>query len=231
MNNRLIKSAVIFSLLLIPIPALAQNPLPTVVSVGDGDTLRIRSQAKTITVRLGCVDAPETKQQPWGEQSAARLGQILPPGTAVRVREIDRDRYGRTVAELYKGNSSVNLQLVQEGKAVVYRQYLSGCTATKDQYLQAQAQAKQKQLGFWNQPKPVMPWDFRRGKRNGNQSSNASTSKATSQTSQLPACVNSDCNCSDFQTQAQAVRVLAAFPHDPFGLDRDHDGLPCESLP
>lgn len=231
MNNRLIKSVVVFSLLLIHIPALAQNPLPTVVSVGDGDTLRIRNQGKTITVRLGCIDAPEKKQQSWGEQSAARLRQILPPGTAVRVRQIDLDRYGRTVAELYKGNSSVNLQLVQEGKAVVYHQYLSGCASTKSQYLQAEAEAKHKQLGYWNQPSPVMPWDFRRAKYGGSQPTTASTPNATPEASQLPACVNSDCNCSDFETQAQAVRVLAAFPDDPFGLDRDRDGLPCESLP
>lgn len=231
MNKRLIKLAAIFSLLLIPIRALAQNPLPTVVSVGDGDTLRIRSFGKTITVRLGCIDAPETKQQPWGEQSAARLKQILPPGSAVRLREIDLDRYGRTVAELYKGNSSVNLQLVQEGKAVVYHQFLSGCTATKSQYLQAEAKAKQERLGYWNQSSPVMPWDFRRAKHGGSQSSTTSTPNTIPQTSLLPACVNSDCNCSDFRTQAEAMRVLAAFPNDPFGLDRDRDGLPCESLP
>ncbi len=103
MNKRLIKSSVIFSLLLIPSRALAQNPLPTVVSVGDGDILRVRDFGKIVTVRLGCVDAPEMKQQPWGEQSAARLKQILPPGTAVRVRQIDLDRYGRTVAELGVG--------------------------------------------------------------------------------------------------------------------------------
>lgn len=231
MNNRLIKSVVVFSLLLIPIRALAQNPLPTVVSVGDGDTLRIRNQGKTITVRLGCIDAPETKQQPWGEQSAVRLRQILPPGTAVRVRQIDLDQYSRTVAELYKGNSSVNLQLVQEGKAVVYHQFLSGCAPTKNQYLQAEAKAKQERLGYWNQSSPVMPWDFRRAKHGGSQSSTTSTPNTIPQTSQLPACVNSDCNCSDFRTQAEAMRVLAAFPNDPFGLDRDRDGLPCESLP
>lgn len=231
MNKRPIEPAVIFFLLLIPIKALAQNPLPTVVSVGDGDTLRVRNQEKTITVRLGCIDAPETKQQPWGEQSAARLKQILPPGTAVWIREIDRDRYGRTVAELYKDNSSVNLQLVKEGKAVVYRQYLSGCADTKSQYQKAEAEAKQKRLGYWNQPSPVMPWDFRRAKHDGSQPSTASTPNVTPQTSQLPACVNSDCNCSDFETQAEAKRVLAAFPDDLFGLDRDRDGFPCESLP
>jgi len=148
-------------------PGIAKTTA-TVVSTGDGDTLRVNSQGKVITIRMGCIDAPETGQRPWGQQSAAKLKQLLPPGKAVLVREIERDRYGRTVAELFLGNQSVNLRMVQEGQAVVYRQYLSGCAATQNQYLRAEAQAKQKKLGFWNQSKAVMPWDFRRGQQRNN---------------------------------------------------------------
>ena len=131
-----------------------QNALPQVISVGDGDTLRVRLQGKIITIRLGCIDAPETAQTPWGEQSAKRLQQLLPAGQAVQIREIDRDRYGRTVAELYLGNQSVNLMMVKEGQAVVYPQYLSGCSETKEQYLQAEAQAKATKIGFLESSKP-----------------------------------------------------------------------------
>jgi hypothetical protein len=49
------------------------------------------------------------------------------------------------------------------------------------------------------------------------------------QAANLPACTKSDCNCSDFATQADAQKVLKAFPNDPFGLDRDSDGIACES--
>lgn len=146
-----------------------------------------RTQGKTITIRLGCIDSPELAQKPWGEQARNRLLLLLPPGIAVKVREIDRDRYGRTVAELYLGNRSVNLQMVEEGQAVVYRQYLSGCAATKDQYLQAQTQAQQKRLGFWNQPSPFMPWDFRRTKDTGThaQTHGSLTSSPTTDASSL----------------------------------------------
>jgi hypothetical protein len=44
-------------------------------------------------------------------------------------------------------------------RTVLYNQYLSGCAATKDQYLQAESQARQQRLGFWNQQSPTMPWD------------------------------------------------------------------------
>lgn len=47
----------------------------------------------------------------------------------------------------------------------------------------------------------------------------------------LPPCVDDDCNCGDFREQALAQKVLEAFPDDPFVLDRDANGLACESLP
>jgi Excalibur calcium-binding domain len=40
-----------------------------------------------------------------------------------------------------------------------------------------------------------------------------------------------DVNCSDFSTQAQAQAVYDQDPSDPNGLDRDNDGVACESLP
>ncbi len=165
MKSLLVKVLLSFPLLLSPASALAQSPSATVVSIGDGDTLRIRQSGQTTTIRLACIDSPERSQTSWGEQSTSRLKQLLPPGKPVQVRKIDRDRYGRTVAELYVGKQSVNLQMIKEGQAVVYRQYLKGCAATKDQYLQAEGQAKKQRLGFWNQQSPVMPWDYRRGKR------------------------------------------------------------------
>ncbi|RUS93133.1 hypothetical protein DSM106972_097270 [Dulcicalothrix desertica PCC 7102] len=55
--------------------------------------------------------------------------------------------------------------MVKEGQAVVYTQYLSACGATQEQYIKAEALAKRKRLGFWNQDNPVMPWDFRRSGR------------------------------------------------------------------
>ncbi|MEA5511742.1 DNA/RNA non-specific endonuclease [Crocosphaera sp. UHCC 0190] len=51
------------------------------------------------------------------------------------------------------------------------------------------------------------------------------------QTVSLPNCVNSDCNCSDFATQEEAQAALNAFPDDRFKLDRNSDGVACESLP
>lgn len=163
------------------VPAVAPAPplnLPTamVSSIADGDTLRMAYQGKLLTVRLACVDAPEISQVPYGPAAANRLRELLPRTTVVRFREVDRDRYGRVVAEVYTPEppaqgatpamapgSSVNLQLVKEGQAVVYRQYLSGCPDSRAVLLQAETQARQARLNFWNQANPLMPWDYRQG--------------------------------------------------------------------
>jgi hypothetical protein len=56
------------------------------------------------------------------------------------------------------------------------------------------------------------------------------SSKQKVKSADFPSCVNSDCNCSDFASQAEAQRVLEAYPGDPFKLDRDRDSIACETL-
>ena len=48
--------------------------------------------------------------------------------------------------------------------------------------------------------------------------------------SELPSCVNGDCDCSDFQTYTTAKQVLEADSGDSHRLDGDSDGVACESL-
>lgn len=159
--NRFLALAVAIALIS-PTPLLAQaNQTGTILSTGDGDTLRVQLNGKPITVRLACVDSPESTQA-GGKEAATRLSQFLPKNQTVQLRVVEKDRYGCTVAEVFKNGQSVNLQMVQEGRAVVYRQYLSNCANTQGRYLQAEAKAKQRKLAFWSQANPIMPWDFRR---------------------------------------------------------------------
>jgi endonuclease YncB( thermonuclease family) len=129
-----------------PISPLAKTTNYTVISTGDGDTLKAKSQDGTsITVRIGCIDAPETRQQ-FGPEASQRLKALLPSGTTIELREIDIDQYGRTVAEIfYPKGRPVGLIMVNEGFAVVYRRYLDGCSATADLYLAAEDEARSHQ--------------------------------------------------------------------------------------
>lgn len=119
----------------------------------------------------------------------------------------------------------------------VYRQYLGTCRDTQKEYLAAEAQAKAQGLGFWHQNSPVMPWDYRRGKRSERGLASTPNSAATSPEDHTTSAISvsasrkEDYNCSDFSTQVEAQKVLDASPGDPYKLDSNKDGEACESLP
>lgn len=215
-------------------PKQATQPSPvtttssaTVISTGDGDTLRINQQGQAVTVRLACVDSAES-DQPSGKAAADRLRQLLPAGQVVEIRPVDTDRYGRTVAEVYVAGQSINLQLVQEGMAVVYTEYLDGCPDSREQLLSAEQAARSARLGFWAQENPVMPWDWRHG---GSSSTAPSSNASPAPQPSTRSSTGGDLDCSDFRTQAEAQQVLSADRSDPHRLDGDGNGIACERLP
>jgi len=81
----------------------------------------------------------------------------------VTLEQKTTDRYGRLVAEVIAG-ININLLLVEDGQAFVYRQYLGGCNA--QEYLDAEHRASRRRFGLWQVPGGITrPWDFRRGRR------------------------------------------------------------------
>ena len=121
----------------------------TVLSIGDGDTISVLDRGQKLKVRLACIDAPETAQNPYGIASRNQLKALLPLGSTVSLRVQAVDRYGRSVAEVI-GNGIVNLAMVQSGQAFVYRQYLGRCD--RQTYLAAERQAQAQRLGVWAVP-------------------------------------------------------------------------------
>jgi hypothetical protein len=106
---------------------------------------------------------------------------------------------------------------------VVYRQYLEACPELKEKLLKAETSAKARKLGFWNQTNPQMTWDFRRGQQTA-----APTPSIPPGTIQRAVTTSgkTGLRCSNFKTHAEAQ---AALPNNP-QLDRDKDGVACESL-
>jgi endonuclease YncB( thermonuclease family) len=194
-------------------PAVVSADLQaTVLSVGDGDTIRVRQSGRTLTVRLACIDAPETAQSPWGQQARQALQQQLALGRAVRLAVQTTDRYGRVVAEVFTG-VNVNLALVEAGQAFAYRQYLSGCD--RDAYLNAEVRASRRRLGIWQVQGGIMrPWEFRRGRRT------ASIPDGTTPGGRRY-------RCSEIGSYERAQQLLR---QGHVYLDGDRDGEACESL-
>jgi endonuclease YncB( thermonuclease family) len=146
-----------------PVGVAAQGVTATVLSIGDGDTIRIRQAGKVLTVRLACIDAPETAQGTYGQQSRSYLQQRLPVGRLVSLEVKTTHRYGRSVAEVIS-EININQAMVEDGQAFAYRQYLSGCDAME--YLDAEYRASRRRYGVWQVKGGITrPWDFRRARR------------------------------------------------------------------
>jgi endonuclease YncB( thermonuclease family) len=135
------------------------------VSVGDGDTIRVRGRdGQPVTVRLACIDAPETAQGPPGAEAVATLRRLVEAGP-LELRSQTTDRYGRTVAEVIAGGRNVNLEMVRTGAAFVFYEYLRDCDQAA--YIAAEQQAQRFRQGVWRWDGGTeRPWDFRSRRRN-----------------------------------------------------------------
>ena len=192
------------------------------LSVGDGDTIRVSSPSGTgkTTVRLACIDAPETSQAPYGNDARQALQAQLPIGTEVTLRTKATDRYGRTVAEVLKGTTKINQALVGAGAAFVYWQYIEGCD--RETYSRLENDARLKSLGVWAVPDGIQrPWDYRRGRRTGSGSNNPSNS------SSKPGYSGTRYRCKQIGSWAKAQELLK---QGHTYLDGDGDGEACEGL-
>ncbi|MBT8339505.1 MAG: thermonuclease family protein [Desulfatitalea sp.] len=153
--------AILSLLWLLVLPAAAQPWTAKVVGVADGDTITVLQGTKQTKIRLHGIDCPEKKQD-YGQKAKTFTSDAC-FGKTVRILPKDTDRYGRTVAVvLLDDGRSLNLELLRAGLAWHYRQYSSD-----SDYAQAEKTAKAGGFGLWQDKNPVPPWDFRKGKRQG----------------------------------------------------------------
>jgi endonuclease YncB( thermonuclease family) len=145
-------------------PTAAQTIRATVLSIGDGDTLRLREASRILTVRLACIDTPELRQTPYGASARSQLLAMAPPGSSVELRIQSTDRYRRSVAELNRNGRNLNQALVASGAAFVYWRYINGCD--RQAYSRLETQARLSGLGVWRVSGGISrPWDVRAPER------------------------------------------------------------------
>jgi micrococcal nuclease len=166
-------------LILLPFILHAREPVRTeegiVRHVADGDTVTlITGTGAKLRIRLYGIDAPETEKinrrtgmvtkpgQPYGEEAHRVLeGKVLHKRITVQI--LDIDRYHRIVAVLYLGDRDVNREMVRQGFAWAYREYLHAPYASE--YIEAESEARKDHIGLWQQMNPQPPWEFRRALR------------------------------------------------------------------
>lgn len=146
------------------------------VSVSDGDTIRfyhtplfwqkvppkIKVSKVALPVRLCTIDTPETAKfgkpgQPFGPEAKVELKELL-EGKTIKVRLLQKDQYGRAVAQVMTGGALTNTHadehMLKQGLAEVY----TGGGAVYgpkglDGYLELQSEAQEKKIGIWSQKK------------------------------------------------------------------------------
>jgi len=143
-----------------PLACAAETLTGKVVKVADGDTLTILVDAERVKVRLAEIDAPE-RGQPWGRRAKQALTEMV-AGHVVQVETKFNDRYGRRVGHVIYSGRDVNRELVREGHAWVYRQWLRDETLLDDE-----AHARAARAGLWSLPENerVPPWEWRQAAR------------------------------------------------------------------
>lgn len=127
-----------------------------VIAVNDGDTIVLRSQGRTVRVRLAEVDAPEL-HQPYGYQ-ARELTARLVLDRNVRVEVVTTDRYDRLVGHVRtEDGKDLSEELLRSGLAWWYRQY-----SNNRFFQQLEKSAREQPVGLWAEKDPVPPWLYRR---------------------------------------------------------------------
>jgi len=212
MDRRYLLSLAAGAALAWPPGVSAQGVRTTVLSIGDGDTIRVQHGAKRLTIRLACIDAPEMAQDPDGANARSYLQSRLRLGSSVTLKAQTVDRFGRTVAEVIR-EVNLNLALVEDGMAFAYRQYLGRCDAKE--YLDAEYRASRSRYGVWQVEGGITrPWDFRRGKTTGRSAS-----------SSMPIPAGRRYRCGEIGSLARAQELLRQGHTD---LDGNGDGVACE---
>ncbi len=124
----------------------------TVVSITDGDTLRLEVDGQELRVRLIGVDTPEVSPdvECFGPEAEQALTALAPPGSTLGFTydRDPRDRYDRELLYLFTTDGTlINYELVAQGYGTALR------VAPNDRYwndLQAAERAAQRDgLGLW----------------------------------------------------------------------------------
>ncbi|HET9843623.1 MAG TPA: thermonuclease family protein [Gammaproteobacteria bacterium] len=151
------KPFLILFLWIFVIATLHAAELYKVISVTDGDTLKILVNDKPEKIRLLYIDAPELGQ-PYGKKAKQALSDKI-YFKYVQIKREGRDQFGRTLGIIYVDQENINLSMIEDGHAWVYRYYKADPL-----FLVAEKAARFHKRGLWSLPKEQRqpPWVWRK---------------------------------------------------------------------
>ena len=122
-----------FAILFAVFPSGIYAKLPTTIirDCYDGDTCTTIDGEK---IRLACIDTPELKgkkAEPIAAKEARDFLNTLVMNKKVYIKRITKDRYKRTVAELFINDLNIQEIIVKKGYGKIYQKYASQCSWSK----------------------------------------------------------------------------------------------------
>ena len=139
-----------------------------VVSVHDGDSLRVEcpGERRSVRVRMGQIDAPELDQA-YGRQARDHLRRLCPVRSVAAIYAQGKDQYGRLVGHVYCKGKSVNQEMVGSGSAWFYHRHADPERAEDRLLYRLQDNAQRQGRGLWAERNPEPPWRWRHRQRQG----------------------------------------------------------------
>ncbi len=208
--------------------------LYSVIKVVDGDTLAIQMDGQSQTIRLIGIDTPETVHptkpvECFGIEASNKAKEIL-TGTQVSI-ETDStqgtyDKYNRLLAYvILEDGTNFNKFMIKEGYGYEYTYNLP--YKYQSEFKSAQQQAEVNKRGLWadgacEEEVITIPVE------------EPQSTPPPSESISNYICSYNVYNCSDFSTHNEAQTVYEScggVSNDVHRLDRDKDGLACETLP
>ena len=203
---------ILLVIVLIALPVSAETISGYVVGITDGDTLTLLVDRAQIKVRLTEIDTPE-RNQDWGTRARQALAEKV-FNKDVLVESSGYDRYDRLLGRIWLESRDVNREMVREGHAWAYRQYLTDQT-----FLEDEAAAREEGIGLWSIAGPVAPWNWRRGDKSPDFVIPVDPKDFSCGGKRY---------CRDMSSCAEARFHLQSCGLTR--LDGDSDGVPCESI-
>ncbi|MEE9350814.1 MAG: thermonuclease family protein, partial [Thiotrichaceae bacterium] len=216
-----------------------------VISIIDGDTLTVLDthNKEKHKIRLEGVDAPEPRQ-PFAKKAKKYLSALVKNKT-VCINWHKQDKFGRKIAKILIDGVDINYKMVNKGLAWHYKvDEKEQSIEDRKKFSAAQTDARLAVIGLWSEPDPIAPWKWRKGNRPISITKVSSKHKPTKKTAKKNEThrnkpTRKKASASKFSCSGKRFcRHMGSCAEAYFylnqcglgRLDRDKDGIPCESI-